>query len=94
MGDCRIQLRNRDVNRGTMELSDVPNQIILTMDSWTGSPWTFTRPTNNNKFSNVGSGQSARKGIDYEPSGRTPSGTPAAEGIAQGQQFTIVLVWL
>lgn len=92
IGDARLHLRNRDKNRGQNLLTDMPRQIILTMDSWTNSPWTFNRPTAANKFTNVGSGNSARKGIDYEPV-RTPGANPAAEGIAQGQSFTVTLIF-
>lgn len=90
IGDCRIQLRNRSINRGAMQLSDMPERVVLTRDGWTGSPWTFNRPTANNKFTNVATGNSARKGIDYEPA-RDPAANPAADGIAQGQEFTITL---
>ena len=94
-GDCRIQLRNRAVNRGSMVLSDMPTKITLLMGSgdtadWTGLPWTFTRPTANNKFTNVGSGNSARKGIDYEPE-HSLGANPTAVGIAQGESFRITL---
>lgn len=92
VGDCRVQLRNRDKTRGQNELEDMPDDVIVAQDSWTGSPWRFTRPTANNKFSNVASGNSARKAIDYEPE-RTPGANPTAEGIAQGQTFTITLIW-
>ena len=91
-GDARIQLRNRDVNRGSMQLTDMPSRIVIEQDGWTGSPWTFRRPTAGNKFSNVASGQSARKGIDYEPL-REVGASAAAEGIAQGQEFTVTLHW-
>lgn len=92
VGDCRIQLRNRDVSRGQNQLTDMPDRIELIRTGWVGSPWAFTRPTANNKFTNVGSGNSARKGIDYEPS-RTVGANPQAEGIAQGQDFTVILYW-
>ena len=92
VGDCRIHLRNRDINRGDMELEDMPDQVVLTMANWKDSPWTFNRPTSSSKFNNVGSGNSARKGIDYEPV-RSIGANPAAEGIAQGQDFTATLIW-
>ena len=92
VGDCRIQLRNRDINRGSMQLADMPDRVVITRDGWANSPWTFNRPTANNKFTNVASGNSARKGIDYEPV-RTVGANPAAEGIAQGQTFTVALHW-
>ena len=90
VGDCRIQLRNRGVNRGAMRLADMPSRIVLEQSGWTGSPWTFTRPTANNKFTNVGSGNSARKGIDYEPV-RSVGANPTAEGITQGDNFHVTL---
>ena len=92
VGDCRIQLRNRDKNRGSMQLDEMPDRVVLTQADWTNSPWEFTRPTQSNKFSNVGSGNNARKGIDYEPV-RSIGATPAAEGIAQGQEFMVTLYW-
>ena len=97
LGDCRIQLRNRDENRGSMQLADMPDRIVLSAESgqtadWTGLPWTFNRPSANSKFSNVGSGNSARKGIDYEPV-HAIGASPTAVGIAQGETFTITLHW-
>ena len=97
LGDCRIQLRNRDQNRGSMQLADMPDRIVLSAEpgqsaDWTGLPWTFNRPTANSKFSNVGSGNSARKGIDYEPV-HAIGASPTAVGIAQGETFTITLHW-
>ena len=94
VGDCRLHLRNRDESRGQNTLDEMPARIILKQDSWTDSPWEFTRPmlAQNSKFFNVGSGNSARKGIDYNPV-RTPGTNAAAEGIAQGQEFTIILIW-
>ena len=92
VGDCRVQLRNRDKSRGQNELADMPDQVIVKRDGWANSPWTFTRPTAGNKFSNVASGNSARKAIDYEPD-RSVGANPTAEGIAQGQDFTVTLIW-
>ena len=68
----------------------MPARITVARAGWTGSPWEFTRPTANNKFSNVASGNSARKAIDYEPV-RVVGANPAAEGIVQGQEFTVTL---
>ena len=95
VGDCRVQLRNRAKNRGSNLLEDMPTRIILSIGAgdtadWTGLPWTFTRPTANNKFTNVASGNNARKGIDYEPV-HTPAANPGAAGIAQGESFRITL---
>ena len=92
IGDCRIHIRNRDVNRGSMQLTSLPDRVILTRDGWTGSPWEFTRPTSNSKFTNAGSGNSARKSADYEPV-HTPGANPTAVGISQGQTFTATLIW-
>lgn len=95
VGDCRVQLRDRSVGRGQNQLENMPSRIILSIGSgdtadWTGLPWTFTRPSASNKFTNVGSGQSARKGIDYEPV-HTVGANPTAVGIAQGESFRITL---
>lgn len=94
VGDARVHLRNRSKSRGTNELGEMPAEIILTRSGWSDSPWRFTRPTASNKFSNAGSGNSARKQIDYEPV-RTIAGgdTPTSEGIVQGQEFMATLIW-
>lgn len=92
-GDCRVHFRNRDVNRGAMQLTDLPARIVLSGADWTGLPWEFTRPTANNKFTNVGSGNSARKGADYERDIPDRSITPASLGIAQGETFTLEIFW-
>ena len=81
VGECRIQLRNRSINRGQMLLEDMPDRIIITSDAFIGTPWEFTRPTANNDFFNVGGGNSARRGINYIPV-RTPEANIAAAGIA------------
>ena len=96
-GDCRIHLRDRSIGRGAMQLANMPDRVILSAvgddtADWTGLPWTFTRPTANNKFTNVGSGGSARKGIDYEPV-HALGANPGAVGIAQGETFTCTLEW-
>ena len=97
VGDCRIQLRNRDKSRGQNLLTEMPSQIRLFAGSgdtadWTGLPWVFNRPTAANKFTNVGSGNGARKGIDYEPV-HTIGANPGAVGIAQGESFRIALIF-
>lgn len=92
-GDCRVQLRNRDKGVGQSTLAEMPRQVILTMDNWSGSPWTFNRPTSNAKFSTAGNNNANRRRvIDYEPA-RTPGANAAAEGIAQGQSFTVTLIF-
>ena len=91
-GDARIHLRDRSVSRGNNQLANMPSQIIITRDGWTGSPWVFNRPTAGSKFTNAGSGNSARKSIDYEPV-RAHGANPAAEGIVQGQTFTVRLIF-
>lgn len=98
IGDCRVQLRNRSINRGQMELEDMPSRVILSSvgdqtADWTNLPWEFNRPSANNKFSNVGSGNSARKGIDYEPVRDISGATPTSLGIAQGEIFTATLIF-
>lgn len=92
VGDCRLHLRNRGKNRGSNLLAEMPIRVVLAQAGWTGSPWTFTRPTAANKFTNAGSGNSARKSIDYEPV-RSIGANPGAEGIAQGQEFTCTLIF-
>ena len=90
VGDCRVQLRNRGLSRGQNILEDMPSRVVLTQSGWTNSPWEFTRPTASNKFTSPGSGNNARRAIDYEPV-RSPGSTPAAEGVAMGDNFTIDL---
>ena len=92
VGNCRVQLRNRNVNRDAMQLVEMPSSIILTQSGWASSPWTFNRPTDSSKFFNVGSGNASRKGIDYEPAS-TVAANPSAAGVSQGQTFTIQLMF-
>lgn len=97
VGDCRLHLRNTAKSRAQNQLSEMPARIRLfagagdTAD-WTGLPWEFTRPTANNKFTNAGSGNSARKSIDYEPV-HSVGANPTAVGIAQGETFRIELIF-
>lgn len=99
IGDARLHLRDRSISRSAMQLGDMPDRIIITANTFAESPWTFTRPTAANKFTSPGSGNSARRSIDYEPSGRVPRASPAASGIArvpangQGQTFTLTIEW-
>ena len=98
VGDCRVQLRDRSIGRGAMQLADMPARIRLSAAAgqtadWTGLPWEFTRPTDAAKFSNSGSGNNARKSIDYEPARDVAGQTPAGVGIAQGETFTVELFW-
>ena len=92
LGACRVHLRNRDKNRGQNLLTDAPDRITLSGADWTGLPWTFTRTTNGSQFTNVASGNAARKAVTYIAD-RTvsPGATPASVGIAQGETFTITL---
>ena len=90
VGDCRVHLRNRDKSRGQNLLTDMPVRVVLSGADWVQLPWEFTRPSAANKFTNVGSGNSARKGIDYEPT-RSVLANPSISGIAQGETFTITL---
>ena len=95
-GDARVHIRNRNVRRNDMELSDLPERITIfaaagqTAD-WVQLPWNFTRPTNTAKFSRPGGGNSARVSADYEPAGRTPLANASVSGIAQGETFSITL---
>ena len=89
-GDCQVQLRNRDIGRGQNTLEMMPSRIILTHDSWTGSPWEFNRGTGGSAITNVGSGNGARVGVTYLPV-HTPGISPASVGVQQGQTFTIEL---
>ena len=96
VGDCRIQLRDTSIGRGQNLLVNMPDRIRISKrdsdatDPFIGLPWNFTRPTSNSKFSSPGSGNNARRAIDYEPI-HTPASSPANAGIAQGESFTITL---
>lgn len=91
-GACMIQLRNRDKNRGQNTLEEMPSKVTISGADWTGLPWTFTRTTSTSQFSNVASGNSARKAVRYIADRTVPSGdTPTSVGIAQGESFTITL---
>ena len=92
-GGCRVHLRNRDISRGNMTLESCPDRIILTRSEWTGSPWTFTRGTAGSDFFNAGSGNPARRQVNYYPSGRVPGATAAADGVSQGDELTVTLEW-
>ena len=91
-GDCRVQLRDTSIGRGQNLLENMPDRVTLSMADWTGLPWEFRRPTNSAKFTNAGSGNNARKAVDYEPT-RAVGASPAAEGIAQGETFRVELHW-
>ena len=99
VGDARVHMRNRAISRGAMTQDSMPDFIEITRDGWTGSPWRFRRSTNAAKWSSPGSGNSARRSLDYEPVGRTPLSTPEASGISldttsgNGQTFSIKLIW-
>ena len=91
VGDCRVHLRNRAISRDAMQLGDMPRQVVVKRDGWVQSPWTFTRPTSESKFTSPGTGDDvARRSIDYEPV-RSVLANPTASGIAQGQTFTITI---
>ena len=90
---ARVHLRNRDVSRGNMTLESCPDRIILTRSEWTGSPWTFTRGTLAVDFFNAGSGNAARRQVNYYPSGRVPGVSAAADGVSQGDAFEVALEW-
>lgn len=97
-GQCRVHLRDRSVNRGQMTLESMPSSIEITKSGWIGSPWTFKRPTSEATFTNAGSGNQARKSLDYIPD-RTPLASAAASGMSltvaggQGETFTIKLTF-
>ena len=98
-GACRVQLRNRDKNRGSNTLEEMPARIMLSGADWAGLPWTFTRTTAAAQFTNVGSGNGARKAVTYIADRVVAAGaTPANVGIADptqpgqsGESFTIGL---
>ena len=93
LGNCRIQLRNRSKNRGQNTLAEMPTSIVLRGADWTGLPWTFTRTTNGSQFTNVASGNSARKAVAYIPDRANPGTSPSNVGIQQGESFTIDLIF-
>lgn len=90
IGDGFIQIRNRDINRGSMTVEMLPDRIIITRSEWLGSPWTFSRTT---RFGDVGNGSTARVGAGYAPVGRTPPAQPSLANISTGDEFTITLEW-
>ena len=91
-GACMLQLRNRDKNRGSNTLAEMPARVTLSGADWTGLPWTFTRTTNPAQFTNVASGSGARKAVRYIADRVVAAGdTPASVGIAQGESFTVEL---
>lgn len=99
IGDCRVHIRDTSKNRGQNLLADMPTRIVLSKGAadnadWVGLPWEFTRPgpTEPSKFTSPGSGNSARRSVDYEPV-RSHRATAASEGIAQGETFTLTLVF-
>lgn len=93
LGNAKIQLRNRDRNRGTNMLSEAPDSIRISGADWTGLPWTFTRTTNESQFTNVASGNSARKAVVYVADRASVGASPSAVGIAEGESFTIDLIY-
>ena len=92
VGDCRVQLRNRDKGRGQNTLDEMPDRAVINTDNFIGTPWEFTRPTAGNKFTSPGSGNNARRAIDYEPV-HTPAANPAAAGVVQPETFTLTITW-
>ena len=98
VGDCRIQLRNRGKGRGQNLLSEMPSSIKISKETgdsanWTILPWTFYRPAASEalKFSNVGSGNSARKAVDYESDNSPWISSSAEAKISNGDTFTITM---
>ena len=90
VGDLRVHLRNRAISRDAMLLADMPRRVIAARDGWVGTPWICDRPTNESKFTSPGSGDEARRSIDYEPV-RSVLANPSISGVAQGQTFTITI---
>ena len=80
-GHLRVHLRDRSVNRGEMTLASMPDRIEISGASWTGLPWTFKKPTSEATFTNAGSGNAARKSLDYIPD-RQPLASASASGIS------------
>ena len=98
LGACRVQFRNRDKSRGANTLEEMPARVRLSGADWTGLPWTFTRTTAAAQFTNVGSGNGARKAVTYIADRDVAGLTPAGVGIADptqagvdGESFTIEL---
>ena len=101
LGACRLQLRNRDKNRGQNRLEEMPSRITLSKGAgdtadWTGLPWSFTRTTVSSQFTNVASGNSGRKAVTYiadrDVTGLTAAGVGIDAATAQsGESFTITL---
>lgn len=90
VGYCRIQLRNRAVLRNAMQLTDMPDRVVLSNADWAELPWEFTRPSSG--LGSPGGEPNARRSLDYIPT-RTPGAAASAEGIAQGETFDITLHW-
>lgn len=96
VGRCRVHLRNRGVNRGAMTLGSMPSRIIISATAgqtadWTDLPWEFIRPATGATFSNPGSGNSARKSLDYNPVRNIGGLNPTSAGVARGETFTVTL---
>ena len=98
VGDCRIHIRDTSVDRDQNLLANMPSRIVLSAAAgdtadWTDLPWEFTRPgpAASNKFTSPGSGNDARRGIDYEPVRNVSGLTPSGVGIAEGESFTITI---
>lgn len=92
-GNARIHIRNLDKNRGQNLLAEMPTSLRLSGADWTGLPWTFTRTTASSGFTNAGSGNTARKAVVYTADRANVGSSPADVGIAQGEEFTVELIF-
>ena len=88
-GECRIQIRNRDIGLGAHTLDMMPDRIVLTRSEWTGSPWVFNRD-------NIQPGRPGgnRVQVNYSPVRSIGAGdTAAGAGVSNGDEFTVTLEW-
>ena len=92
VGDLRLQADKVGQAATTLALADMPDRVRVAHSSWTGSPWTFERPA-----SGISTPGNNRRAVDYDPVGRTPTGTPAQSGIStntlpgEGQTFSVTI---
>ena len=94
VGRCRVHLRNREVGRNAMQLTDMPARFVVSAEGaqtadWTDLPWEFTRPSSGATFTSPGSGNAARRSLDYDPVRNVSGLTPAGVSVTQGETFTV-----
>ena len=94
VGRCRVHLRNTAVSRAAMLLADMPSRIVISAEGaqtadWAGLPWEFTRPTTGATFTSPGSGNAARRSLDYNPVRNVSGLTPAGASVTEGETFTV-----